>query len=119
MGMDVMARNRKQTGSPKPSALGTMLRKAAIPAAGVIFVAFFGAYAVLGPNGMLAYGEYKRELAKKQADYATLDKQRAVLRNRVELLDPKHANPDLVEELAREKLNVVHPDDVIVPLDKR
>jgi len=38
------------------------------------------------------------------------------LQNRVTLLDPRHANPDMVDELVRKELNVAHPDEVIVPL---
>ena len=93
-----------------------MLRRAALPAAMLTVMAFFGAWAVLGPNGLLAYGEYKRQLVQRQQAYQALDKRRAVLRNRVALLDPDHANPDMVDEMARRKLNVVHPDEVIVPL---
>ena len=43
-----------------------------------------------------------------------LDKQRAELKNRVDLLDPHHADPDMVDELVRKKLNVVNPDEVVV-----
>ena len=46
------------------------------------------------------------------------DKTRAELKNRVDLLDPKHADPDLVDELARKDLGVAHQDEVIVPLEK-
>ena len=99
-----------------PSKFRSILRRAGPPAIALIVMAFFGGYAVLGPNGVLAYGDYTRQFAKHHAEYAALDHRRAVLRNRVELLDPRHANPDLVDELAREKLNVVHPDELIVPL---
>lgn len=92
------------------------MRRAAVPALGMVLIAFFGAYAVLGPNGVLAYGDYKRQLVKREQDYAALDKRRAVLRNRVALLDPDHANPDMVDEMVRKELNVAHPDEVIVPL---
>ncbi len=91
-------------------------RRAALPALGLTIVAFFGAYAVLGPNGILAYGDYKRQLAKREKDYAALEQQRETLKNRVRLLDPDHANPDMVDEMTRKELNVVHPDEVIVPL---
>ena len=37
-------------------------------------------------------------------------------KNRVALLDPDHANPDMVDEMVRKELNVAHPDEVIVPL---
>jgi cell division protein FtsB len=39
-----------------------------------------------------------------------------VLKNRVALLNPDHANPDMVDEMVRKELNVAHPDEVIVPL---
>lgn len=82
-------------------------------------MAFFGIYAVLGPNGVLAYGDYKRQLMKRERDYATLDQRRQALKNRVALLNPDHANPDMVDEMVRKELNVTHPDEVIVPLDPK
>ena len=98
------------------SRLKQMLRRAAWPAAGLTLMAFFGVYAVLGPNGLFAYGDYKRQLVRREQDFATLDHRREVLKNRVALLDPDHANPDMVDEMVRRQLNVAHPDEVIVPL---
>lgn len=95
-----------------------MLRRAGPPAALLIVGLFFGGYAVLGPNGALAYGDIKRRLAQRQIELAALDQHRAELRNRVNLLDPKSADPDMVDELVRKDLNVAHPDEVIVPLKK-
>lgn len=94
-----------------------MLRRAAVPAAVLTVLAFFGGYAVLGPNGVLAYGDYKRQLVKRERDYQALDRRRQVWKNRVALLNPDHANPDMVDEMVRKELNVAHPDEVIVPLD--
>ena len=102
--------------SVKPSAFRRTMKRAALPAVGFTLMAFFGAYAVLGPNGILAYGDYKRQLVKREKHYAALDQQRTVLKNRVSLLDPDHANPDMVDEMVRKELNVAHPDEVIVPL---
>ncbi|HEU0065930.1 MAG TPA: septum formation initiator family protein [Sphingomonas sp.] len=95
------------------------MRRAALPAIALTVIAFFAAYAVLGRNGVLAYGDYKRQLAKRERDYAELDRRRAVLKNRVVLLNPDHANPDMVDEMVRRQLNVAHPDEVIVPLNTR
>ena len=103
----------------QPVPIAAQLRRALVPAAAVGIILFFGAYAVLGPNGVLAYGDYKRQLAKREREYAVLDHRREVLRNRVALLDPDHANPDMVDEMVRKELNVAHPDEVIVPLDGR
>lgn len=102
----------------KPSLLRTMLRRAIAPAALMIVGVFFGGYAIFGPNGALAYGDIERQLAVKQQQLAMLDKTRAELKNRVDLLDPKHADPDLVDELARKDLGVAHQDEMIVPLGK-
>jgi cell division protein FtsB len=94
-----------------------ILRRAGPPALALIVMAFFGGYAVMGPTGILAYGDYKRELVAREATYAALDKKRSVLKNRVNLLDPRRSNPDMAEELVRKQLKLAHPDEVIVPLD--
>jgi cell division protein FtsB len=93
-----------------------VLRSAGLPALVIIFMGFFGYYAVMGPNGIVAYRDYHRQIAARQAEYAKLDKQRAVIRNRVDLLDRNHADPDLVDELVRAKLNVVHPNERVLEL---
>ena len=79
-------------------------------------MAFFGIYAVIGSNGALAYGDYQRLLAKKQQQLADLKQKQTVLANRVQLLDPNKVDPDMADQLTREKLNVVNPNEVVVPL---
>ncbi|MEH3047958.1 FtsB family cell division protein [Sphingomonas adhaesiva] len=96
--------------------LKATLRRALAPAMFVAVLTFFGAYAMLGPNGVLALGDYKRQIVQRERAYAALDQRRTMLKNRVALLDPRHANPDMVDELVRKELNVAHPDEVIVPL---
>ena len=110
--MPVPVRPRQRNRTPAMA----VVRRAGLPAAALILMGFFGYYALLGPNGILSYRDYMRQLGQRQEEYGRLDRQRAELRNRVRLLDPKHANPDMVDELTRRKLNVVHPDEVIVPL---
>jgi cell division protein FtsB len=39
-----------------------------------------------------------------------------MLANHRNLLDPRHADPDLIEEKLRTDLNLMHPDDVVVNL---
>ena len=95
--------------------MGRTLKRAALPSAATLVIAFFGAYAVLGPNGVFAYGDYQRQLAVREREYAALDHRRAVIHNRVALLDPDHATPDMVDEMARRGLAVVDPDEVVVP----
>lgn len=100
----------------RSSPLRQMLTRAGWPALIILVIGFFAYHAVLGPNGVLAYRDYQRKLVQRQAQYQCLEKVRAELRNRVALLDPEHADPDMVDELVRRKLNVAHPDEFIVPI---
>ncbi len=110
------ARENRAVMPRKTHPLKATLRRAIAPALFVAVLGFFGAYAVLGPNGVFALGDYKRQIVQREHRYAILDQRRAMLKNRVTLLDPRHANPDMVDELVRKELNVAHPDEVIVPL---
>ena len=110
-------RQKPSSRANRPPKMRAMLRRAIVPAAALSVMTFFGANAVFGANGVVAFGDYRRQLDRREKEFAKLDQQREMLRNRVALLDPRHANPDMVDELVRKKLNVAHPDEVIVPLD--
>lgn len=72
--------------------------------------------AVAGPSGFMAWADSLALLDKRNAEIERLTASRDDLRNRVALLDPEHADPDLVGELLRSKLNVAHPDEVVIVL---
>jgi cell division protein FtsB len=94
-----------------------LIRRSAIPALALIVVGTFAGHAIAGPNGLLAWGGYHRALQTRQAELAQIEQQRDQLRHRSALLDPKHADPDLADEMTRKQLGLVRPDEVIVPLD--
>jgi cell division protein FtsB len=94
-----------------------LIRRAALPALALIVVGTFAGHAVAGPNGILAWGGYHRALQERKAELAQLEAQRAQLRHRSALLDPRKADPDIADELVRKDLGLVRPDEVIVPLD--
>ncbi|MDF8334107.1 FtsB family cell division protein [Novosphingobium cyanobacteriorum] len=77
-----------------------------------------GAVAIAGPSGVLAWTENARLLDQRQKEVAQLSAERDRLQNRVNLLDPRHADPDLVGELLRKDLNVAHPDEMVIPREK-
>lgn len=77
-----------------------------------------GGIAIAGPSGLLAWSENLRLLDQRKAHLAALEFERAALANKVELLDPNHADPDMVGELLRSQLNVVHPDEVVIKLEE-
>lgn len=94
-----------------------LIRRSAVPALALIIVGTFAGHAIAGPNGILAWGGYHRALQQRQAELAQLQQEQAELKHRSQLLDPRHADPDLADELARSKLGLVRPDEVIVPLN--
>jgi cell division protein FtsB len=94
-----------------------LIRRSAMPALALIVVGTFAGHAVAGPNGILAWGGYHRALKDRQAELATLEKEKAELRHRSQLLDPNKADPDMADELVRKDLGLVRPDEVIIPLN--
>ncbi len=96
--------------------LRSLLMSAFGPALAIVLLALFAGYAVLGSNGILAWGDYSRALEERRDDLAKVRAERDRLKNRVDLVDPRRADPDMVDELVRRELNVGHPDEVIVPL---
>ncbi|MBL0116180.1 MAG: septum formation initiator family protein [Sphingomonadales bacterium] len=94
-----------------------LLRSALWPAMALTIIAFFGGYALFGSNGVLAWGDYSQKYEVRAAELAAISMQRNQLAHRVALLDPRHANPDLVDELVRKELGLTQPDEVIIPLN--
>ena len=111
-----------QTGSmarkrPRPRHRSGNRVARAVPAlVGVALVAVFGGYAVVGPNGLLAWSDYRSRHVVAERQLAGLQAERAALANRVRLLDPRGANPDLADELVRRELGVIRPDEVVLPV---
>ena len=85
--------------------------------AALVVLLVLGGLGVAGPSGLLAWSENLRLLDQREAQLAALQKEKAALENKVALLHPDHADPDMVGELLRSQLNVVHPDEVVIKLD--
>src|SRR3954447_5169949 len=94
-----------------------LIRRAAWPALALIVVGTFAGHAIAGPNGILAWGSYHRALQQRQDELAQLERQKAELKHRSDLLNPRKADPDMADELVRKDLGLVRPDEVIVPLN--
>jgi cell division protein FtsB len=97
--------------------LRMLLFSALGPAFAVLLLILFAGYAVIGPSGVLAWGDYSRQLHQAQGRLAMAKLERDRLKNRVDLLDPRRTDPDMADELIRRDLGLNHPDEVIVPLN--
>ena len=82
----------------------------------IAIIGMFAGYTLVGANGVLAWGDYSQRLDARKTELAALKVERAQLANRVSLLNPDRANPDMVDELVRRELGLAQPDEVIIPL---
>ena len=94
-----------------------LIRRAMGPALALIVIGTFAGHAVAGPNGLLAWGGYNRDLQARKVELAKLEAERDRLRHRSALLDPRKADPDMADELVRRDLGLVRADEVILPLE--
>ncbi|HVL30242.1 MAG TPA: septum formation initiator family protein [Sphingomicrobium sp.] len=94
-----------------------LIRRSVLPALAVVIVGTFAGHAIAGPNGLLAWSGYHRDLQERRAELAQLEAERERLKHRSALLDPKKADPDLADEMVRKDLGLVRPDEVILPLE--
>jgi cell division protein FtsB len=101
------------TGVRSPFAL---MRRAALPALCFLIIANFLGYALVGDNGVLSWGDYRRMKAERAVQLAELEAERVRLAHRTQLLDPRRTDPDLAEELVRRELGLIRPDEVVIPI---
>ena len=95
-----------------------LIKRAALPAVGLLVIANFVGYAVVGDNGVLSWGDYRRLKSERGAELAQLEAEKARLAHRADLLDPQRADPDYAEELVRRNLGLVRPDEVIIEFEE-
>jgi cell division protein FtsB len=100
--------------APRPFAL---IKRVAFPAIGLVIFGYFLASAVVGDNGVMSWGEYRRASAEQQAKLDGLKAEEARLMHRSELLDPRNPDADLAEEEARRQLGVVAGNEFVITLD--
>jgi cell division protein FtsB len=76
--------------------------------------AYFAHHAILGRHGLETRSRLIERSALLEFEIKSLEAVRAKLERDVALLSPEQPDPDLVEEIAREVLGFVRPDDVVV-----
>ena len=82
------------------------------------FLLVLAGLALAGPYGLLSWGENIALLEQRQDRITALQAERDELENLVTQLDPDNVDPDLATELVRRNLNVAHPDEYVLELEK-
>ena len=86
-----------------------------LPALSIAVVGYFGSYAIWGERGLLVLEDTEARLGLQQEKLTQVALQRDRLAHRIQLMEEGHADPDLVEELARTQLMDGAPNQVAVP----
>ena len=87
---------------------------ALVPVLAAGAAAYFGYFAIAGEHGLIAHARLEQRLAQTKDLVEASAAERRRLERRVALLKADNLDPDLLEELARHVLGLVHRDDVVV-----
>ncbi len=92
------------------------LRATLPPALFLMITCYFGWNAVHGARGLEAQSAERADLAKAQANFASVDAVRAQWETKIADLADKSVAPDMLDDQARAVLNLASPADIVVKL---
>ena len=92
------------------------LRAVVPPAMFLIITLYFGWNAVHGARGLKAQALQRVELAQAQSAYTAIDAERINWETRIAALSSQSIGPDMLDDQARQVLNLADPADIVVQL---
>jgi cell division protein FtsB len=87
---------------------------ALVPVLAAGAAAYFGYFAIAGEHGLIAHARLEQRLAQTKDLLAESAAERRRLERRVLLLKADSLDPDMLDELARHVLGLVHRDDIVI-----
>jgi cell division protein FtsB len=84
------------------------------PAVTVLVLAYFGFHTFHGQYGLGAEVRLERERERLTSELEEVREEREALETRAARLRPQSLDLDFIDELARQKLNVIRSDEVIL-----
>jgi len=79
-------------------------------------ISYFAFYAIYGDRGLLSMRRLQSEVEQSKVALAKIHDDRMRLERRTTLLRPDSLDLDMVDERARQMLNMSHADDIIIVL---
>ena len=86
------------------------------PAIAIMVTGYFGYHLVEGDRGLLAWVRLSHELRQAQGQLEIASAKRAELQHRVAHMRADHVDPDLLESQVRKTLDLLRPDEIVIPL---
>ena len=81
--------------------------------ASLALLAYFAWHANRGPRGFAYHDRLVAQVAQLEERYQKIDTARGKLEHRVSLMRPDSIDPDMLDELARAKLEMTGPNDFV------
>jgi cell division protein FtsB len=94
----------------------SFVRRLWMPLLAAGFLSYFAYHAFNGSFGIWAMDRLEEDLVRLKADRDRLKEERAALEIRVAALRPDSLDADVVDLAARDALNMMRPDEVIIGL---
>lgn len=83
----------------------------------MLLLGYFGWHAFLGPKGFAFRDALKHQVAVLSQDLEAISAKSVSLETQVRLMRPESVDPDMLDELARDKLELVRAGDIVVRID--
>lgn len=84
------------------------------PVIGVCVIGYFAYHSIQGDRGVLAYLRLNIEVSKAEATLAGLKREHQDLSKKVAHLHPDSLDADMLDEMARNTLNLVEKNEIVV-----
>jgi cell division protein FtsB len=91
-------------------------RRLILPLVAVAFVGYFGYHTFTGAFGIWAMDRLEADSVRLKAERDRLEAERSGLQSAVDTMRPESLDADAVDFEARHALNLMRPDEVVVPL---
>lgn len=92
----------------------SVLAPLALPFVAILFSAYFAWHAWHGSFGVEARRQFDVEADRLRGQLAELEKEKATIERRVQLLRPQGLESDMLDERGREILGFANPNDVAI-----
>jgi len=84
------------------------------PVLSVCLIVYIAYHAVQGDRGLIAYWQLTKQVVQAEDIHLRLSRERQLIQNRVNLLNPHTLDRDMLEERARFMLGYSLPDEIVI-----
>ena len=93
------------------------LKPLLLPVSCLFILSYFAYHAVEGDYGLFALGELQGRATELESELAAIRAERDEVERHVALLRPESLDRDMIDERAREALNMADAKDIVIFLD--